>query len=188
MRVQQGGHAFLERDTVEFTAVGTAVRVPERLRTGGVVITDLSAQEYVQLAAEGYRPVGVVGTTVVMYTASSYSQSIVLGSGNSFFSVAGRANQELPDFTQGFYEARETAVLHLSRQARELGAHGVIGVQFAEHIGEREYDDANENKHHDLIVTIHVLGTAITEGHPPVARAPITTILPLRRLKEPHAR
>jgi uncharacterized protein YbjQ (UPF0145 family) len=187
VRVQQGAHAFLERDTVEFTAVGTAVRVPAPLRTGRVVITDLSAQEYVQLAAEGYRPVGVVGTTVVMYTASSYSQSIVLGSGNNFFSVAGRANQELPDFTQGFYEARETAVLHLSRQAQTLGADGVIGVQFAEHIGEREYDDANENKHHDLIVTIHVLGTAITEGHPRVARPPITTILPLRRLKEPHA-
>ena len=180
VRINQGGHPFLGAGNVEFTAVGTAVRLPESLRTGAVVISDLSAQEYVQLAAAGYRPVGVVGTTVVMYTASSYSQSVVLSSGNSFFSVAGRANQELPDFTRGFYEARETAVLHLSRQARDLEADGVVGVKFEQDIREREYDDSNENTHHDLIVTIHVLGTAITEGHPPISWPALKTILSLR--------
>lgn len=185
--IEQGGHDFLDAGQVEFTAVGTAVRLPEALRTGSVVITDLTAQEYVQLAAEGYRPVGVVGATVVMYTASGINQSIVLSSGNGFFSVAGRANQELPDFTQGFHQARQAAVSDIRQQARDLRATGVIGVSFGQHIREREYEDQQDNRHHDLIVTIHVLGTAITEGHPKLSRPPVMTILPLRPPKESDA-
>ncbi len=187
VQINHGGHDFLDAGQVEVTAVGTAVRLPESQRTGAVVITDLSAQEYVQLAAEGYRPVGVVGTTVVMYTASGISQSVVLSSGNGFFSVAGRANQELGDFTQGFHEARQAAVTDIRQQARDLRASGIIGVSFDQDIREREYEDQQDNRHHDLIVTIHVLGTAITEGHPKLARPPVTTILPLRSLKESDA-
>ena len=187
VQVDQGGHGFLDAGMAEFTAVGTAVRLPAELRTGAVVVTALSAQEYVQLAAEGCRPVGVVGTTVVMYTASGINQSVVLSSGNGFFSVAGRANQELPDFTQGFHQARGAAMIEIRQQARDLRADGVIGVSFDQDIREREYEDQQDNRHHDLIVTIHVLGTAITEGHPRLERPPVTTILPLRRPKESDA-
>src|SRR5699024_9322855 len=111
------------------------------------VITDLSGQAYWQLAQAGYRPVGVVGITTVMYVASSWSDGQVLRSGNSLFSMAGRANQELRDFTRGFYEAREVAMSHLNVQAGRLGANGIVGVQIDEHTREREYEDANDNRH-----------------------------------------
>ena len=99
---------------------------------------------------------------------------------DGLFSVAGRANQELRDFTRGFYEAREVAMRHLNDQANRLGAHGIVGVTVDEDTREREYEDANDNRHVDLIVTIHLLGTAITEGHEPLRAAPVTTVMPLR--------
>jgi uncharacterized protein YbjQ (UPF0145 family) len=179
VRVRRAGRDLGSGEEIEFTAVGTAVRLPDALRTRNVVVTDLSGQDYVQLATTGARPVGVVGVSTVMYVASSVDQSWILSSGNSFFSVAGRANQELPDFTRGFYDAREVAIGHLSAQARALGAHGIVGVSIDQHIREREYDDAGENRHHDLIVFVHLLGTAITEGHAPLAAADPLTILPV---------
>lgn len=181
VRISDGVHAFTGGDTIEFTAVGTAVRLPAELRHHSVTVTDLSAQEYVQLAHFGCRPVGVVGVTTVMYVASGVRDSWVLSSGNSIFSVAGRANQELRDFTKGFYEAREVAIGHLSRQAAALGAHGMVGIKFAQSIREREYEDGNENTHHDLVIYVHLLGTAITEGHAPVASTPPRTVISLAR-------
>jgi uncharacterized protein YbjQ (UPF0145 family) len=180
VRLNAQGHDWAGAGTVEFTAVGTAVRLPETLKTGAVVITDLSGQEYWQLAQEGVRPVGVVGITTVMYVASGYAQNQILRSGNSFLSLAGRANQEIGDFTQGFYEAREVAMSHLQAQASSLGAHGIVGVQIATEMREREWEDSNDNSHHDLIVNVHLLGTAITEGHPPLQPAGrVMTILPV---------
>jgi uncharacterized protein YbjQ (UPF0145 family) len=176
VRVNAGGHDWLDAEDVEFTAVGTAVRLPDALRTTEPVISDLSGQEFWQLAAAGYRPAGVVGATTVVYVASSYRQNRVVGS-RGWFSAP---NQELAEFTQGFYEARELAMTRLSGQAASLGAHGIVGVQFAEHVREREYD-VNDSRQTDLIATVHVLGTAITEGHPALS-APTEpmTILPLR--------
>lgn len=180
VRVQRTGREFAGGDSVEFTAVGTAVRLPRELRPPHVVISDLSGQEYVQLAAAGCRPVGVVAVSTVVYVASSYQQSWVLASGNSFFSMAGRANQELPDFSQGFYDARELALGHLSGQADALGAHGIVGVELEQSIRAREYDDAAENQHHDMIVFIHLLGTAITDGHPPLKQRALQAVVALR--------
>jgi uncharacterized protein YbjQ (UPF0145 family) len=180
VRINSTDHDWAAAGTVEFTAVGTAVRLPEQLRTGGVVITDLSGQEYWQLAQEGIRPVGVVGMTTVMYVGSGWSQNQVLNSGNSIFSLAGRSNQEITDFTRGFYEAREVAMMHLQSQANAVGAHGIVGVQIDTHMQEREWEDSNDNRHHDLIVYVHLLGTAITEGHPPAqSTGKLMTILPV---------
>ncbi|MDQ6745557.1 MAG: heavy metal-binding domain-containing protein [Actinomycetota bacterium] len=179
VHLNTGGHEFAGRDVVEFTAVGTAVRLPENLKDAQVLMSDLSGQDYVKLAQAGYRPVGVVGHSTVMYVASSWEQNRVLSSGNNLFSAAGRANQELPDFTRGFYDAREVAIGNLSRQAKELGADGVVGVTIGQHINEREYEDAASNQHHDLIVYIHLLGTAIRDGHAPLQRPDPTTIMPL---------
>jgi uncharacterized protein YbjQ (UPF0145 family) len=121
-----------------------------------------------------------VAITTVAYVASGADQNWVLNSGNSMFSMAGRANQELPDFTRGFYDAREMAIGHLITQAQTMGAHGIVGVTLDQHMAEREYDDRADNRHHDIIVYIHLLGTGITEGHPCVRRPALTIVLPLR--------
>jgi uncharacterized protein YbjQ (UPF0145 family) len=176
--VRTGRDPFGEVGTVEFTAIGTAVRLPPALRTPEPVITDLSGPDYVKLAAAGYRPVGVVGVTTVVYVASSARQAWVLASGNSIFSVAGQANQELTDFTEGFYQAREIALGHLNRQASGLGAHGIVGVSIRQEMAPYEYD-AGGRQQRDLIVTLHLLGTAITEGHEPVRPVRVAPVIPV---------
>jgi uncharacterized protein YbjQ (UPF0145 family) len=174
VRLNTGGRGWLDADSVEFTAIGTAVRVPEALRTPEPVTSDLSGQEYWQLASEGLRPAGVVGITTVVYIASSYRQNRVTAS-SGWFSAP---NQELPEFTQGFYDARELALGHLNAQAARLGANGIVGVRFEQAVQEREYERNNRTQR-DLIVTVHVLGTAITDGHAPLQRSDPLTILPL---------
>ena len=42
-------------------------------------------------------------------------------------------NQELVDFSQGVYEAREKAMGFVTAQAQQLGGSGMIGVQVREH-------------------------------------------------------
>jgi uncharacterized protein YbjQ (UPF0145 family) len=69
-------------------------------------------------------------------------------------------NQELTDFTQGVYQARETALARAATQAERLGAGGMVGMSVDHHIGLREIEQGG-SKRKDLIVTFHVLGTAI---------------------------
>jgi uncharacterized protein YbjQ (UPF0145 family) len=75
---------------------------------------------------------------------------------------SGWTNQELRDFTQGVYAARETAMSYLSAQARELDGHGVVGVKIDQHnSGHRVAGLGYERE--DLIVTFNVIGTVIRE-------------------------
>jgi len=145
-------HDFLD-DEIEITVNGTAVHLPE----GGdrPVLTDLSLPDYTLLRRGGYRPVGVVASTSVFYIVASWqTQRATLG-WQRF-----QPNQELVDFTQGVYAAREMALARASSQAQRLGAGGMVGVQVEHDIDIREVDQ-NNSKREDLIVTFHILGTAI---------------------------
>ena len=116
----------------------------------------LSGQELAALFRRGWWPAGLVAATSVTYVVAGWTtQSAQRG----FF--ARLQNQELTDYTQGLYEARANALRRLERQAHELGAHGVVGVRFEQHQAEREVDQ--NGRRTDLIVTLHVLGTAVVE-------------------------
>jgi uncharacterized protein YbjQ (UPF0145 family) len=157
VHIQWGAHDFAP-NTVEMVAVGTAVRTAGAERTDPPVLTDLSGQDLWNLLQAGYRPVGVVGATTVFYVVPQWSTQRLTTSW-----LSGRSNAELPDFTQAVYSAREVAFGHLSAQAQTLGAHGIVGVSIDQSIGRRETDTGNNTKRIDLIVTLHVLGTAIVE-------------------------
>jgi uncharacterized protein YbjQ (UPF0145 family) len=146
-------HAFLN-DEIEVVVNGTAVHLPE----GGSerpILTDLSMPDYVLLRNAGYEPAGVVASTSVFYIVPS-RQTRRLTTGWQRL----QPNQELTDFTQGVYEARENALARASAQATRLGAGGLIGMAIEHHIEVREVE-RNDVKREDLIVTFHVLGTAI---------------------------
>ncbi len=70
------------------------------------------------------------------------------------------SNQELTDFTQGVYAAREMALARAGTQAHRAGGGGMIGMKIDHNIETRETGSEN-NKRLDLIVTFHILGTAI---------------------------
>jgi uncharacterized protein YbjQ (UPF0145 family) len=88
-------------------------------------------------------------------------------------------NQELRDFTQGVYDAREKAVGAAAYQARQLGADGIVGVQIDEHARTHRVK-RNMVDCEDLEVTFHVMGTAIREdpelSKQHAARKPITVL------------
>jgi uncharacterized protein YbjQ (UPF0145 family) len=148
-----------ERDwspnVIEFVAVGTAVS-SERYDLGDEpVLTNLSGQEFAKLYASDYWPVGIVANTTVLYVMTGWNQSM----GSSRWAP----NQELTDFTQGVQHARRTAVDRAARGAHAVQASGMVGVSLE--VGQREHEreDASSNKFRDMIVTVHVLGTAIVE-------------------------
>jgi uncharacterized protein YbjQ (UPF0145 family) len=144
-------HEFLAGD-IEIVVNGTAVRLPEE--TEAPVLTDLSLPDYTLLRRAGYRPVGVVASTSVFYIVPSMQTRRATTGWQRL-----QANQELADFTQGVYAAREMALARATAQARELQAGGMIGVAIDHDIAIREVD--NGGKREDLIVTFHILGTAI---------------------------
>src|SRR3954451_11619338 len=146
-------HEFLN-DEIEIVVNGTAVHLPEGGDTP--VLTDLSLPDYTLLRNAGYRPVGVVTSTSVFYVVPSYSTRRAT---NWSF----QPNQELTDFTQGVYAAREFALARATWQAEQLGAAGMIGMHVEHEIDVRETGSEN-NKREDLIVTFHILGTAIAPG------------------------
>jgi uncharacterized protein YbjQ (UPF0145 family) len=139
---------------IEYIAVGTAVRIDGAEPGGRPVLTDLSGQDMWKLWKAGYRPLGVVGASTVHYVVPGWSTRQATGYWSSW------ANQELRDFTSGVYDARETAIGRMTAEARERGAAGVVGVAIEHDVEEREIESGGSRRT-DLMVTFHVLGTAI---------------------------
>lgn len=174
VRIDQGAHDWAP-GALEFIAVGTAVRLPEPMRdpAAAAVLSDLSGQEFVQLCQAGLRPVGIAAHTSVHYVPATGQTQMAQSSFGGLLGGAGGgswANQELTDFSQGVYEAREKAMAFVNAQAQQLGGDGVIGVEVREHgrthaVRRGMYDTK------DLEVTFHVMGTVIRED-PALASEP----------------
>jgi uncharacterized protein YbjQ (UPF0145 family) len=166
VRIDRGEHDFVG-DGVEFIANGTAVRVPGG-HTGAPVLTDLSASDYLKLLRGGYEPVGIAAASTVYYIVASWTTRRAQGGGW----YGSWANQELTDFTQGVYTARELALSNLTRQTQGWDAEGLVGVDVSQHL--RVVESGSEsNKRSDLIVTFHVIGTAIRRrGAPEITIRP----------------
>jgi uncharacterized protein YbjQ (UPF0145 family) len=177
VRIDQGAHDWAP-GAIEFIALGTAVRLPEAMRDpgGATVLSDLSGQNFVQLCQAGVRPVGIAAHTSVHYVPASGQTQMAQSTWGSSW-----ANQELVDFSQGVYEAREKAMAFVTAQVRELGGDGIIGVELREHSRTHEVRRAMyESK--DLEVTFHAMGTVVREDATLAASAqpPPLIILSLR--------
>ena len=111
----------------EFIALGTAVRhregVLHRAPNGRPFTSDLSGQDFWTLLNTGYRPVGMVMGSCVYHVAHQGMLQAM--------KQAGR-NVEMPNFTQALYEARELAMERMQKEAEELQAQGIVGVQLQE--------------------------------------------------------
>ena len=109
---------------LEFVASGTAVKHltgegAHRAPDGRAFTSDLSAQDFFRLLAAGAVPVAfVLGTCVYHIAHQGVLQSL---------RQAGR-NQEMPQFTQGVYEARELALSRMQAEAAAVRASGIVGV------------------------------------------------------------
>jgi uncharacterized protein YbjQ (UPF0145 family) len=108
------------QDVLEFIATGTAVRSlagtgAHRAPDGRAFTSDLSAQDFFRLLAAGATPVAFVLGTCVYHIAHQSAMQALRQAGQ---------NQEMVQFTQGIYEARELA---LARHAGRGDGGPVVG-------------------------------------------------------------
>jgi uncharacterized protein YbjQ (UPF0145 family) len=115
------------QSVLEFVATGTAVRAlagtgAHRAPDGNAFTSDLSAQDFFRLLAAGAVPVAfVLGTCVYHIAHQSVMQTM---------RQAGQ-NQEMIQFTQGVYEARELSLSRMQAEATEARSSGIVGVNVA---------------------------------------------------------
>ncbi|HUZ88672.1 MAG TPA: heavy metal-binding domain-containing protein [Candidatus Acidoferrales bacterium] len=112
--------------SAEFIAIGTAVKGhggSYRNAAGKPFTSDLSGQDFWTLLQSGYLPLGLVMGTCVYHVGRRSVSGWLGGLGQ---------NQELPNFTQGLYQARELAMARMQAEATEHQAEGIVGVQLKE--------------------------------------------------------
>jgi uncharacterized protein YbjQ (UPF0145 family) len=172
VRITRGSYDWA-KGLIEFAAVGTAV-VSDRFELGPEpLLSSLSGQEFASLARSGWLPVGIVAGSTVAYT---------VGGGQTVQALSGYGarwqNQELTELSQGVYAARRLAMRHVEQQARELEAAGIVGMSIEQQHHPREFEQQGY-KRLDLIVTMHVIGTAVVEIEEPDAPPPTYIALAL---------
>jgi uncharacterized protein YbjQ (UPF0145 family) len=195
VHIQSDSREF-EPGSVEFQAFGTAIRV-DGAGTGGLpVLSGLSGQDYWRLLKGGNQIAGLVATTEVVSAIPSVETQ--RGQKYGRFSQAGQSNREVVEFSQAMQMAVKGAMYELSRQARDCGASGIVGVTIEnDHImverenPEKQYGYAAGGMYarpagapgsrEDLIVIVHAIGTAIIEGDYTPREAGLK-IEPVRRL------
>ena len=168
VRVQRGEHDWAA-GCVDYVVTGTAVRSTGQ--GGWPTLTDLSVQDYHKLVSAGYQPVGLVAATSAFFVSSSSSVRW-----SRAWSTA--ANQELTDYTQGMYAAREIALRYISSQADASRADGVVGVRIEQQVRSRSFKIAfnSDSERSGLEITFHAVGTAIRATENLFPYPPETTV------------
>src|ERR1700761_6006322 len=115
------------QDVLEFVATGTAVEAEggtgaHRTPDGRPFTSDLSAQDFFRLLAAGAVPVAFVLGTCVYHIAHQSAMQALRQAGQ---------NQEMVQFTQGVYDARELALSRMQAEAAQARAGGIVGVNVA---------------------------------------------------------
>lgn len=144
-------------DLIEFSTLGTAVRLEGAPSGGTPALTNLSGQDFWKLHTSGFRPLGVVAASMVYYVVASWQTQRAMGAWR-------QGNQELQDFTQGLYTARHRVMSLVRDQGSTLRAAGIVGMEIEQEEEEYEVSLGNDQERKDMIFTFHVMGTAIGES------------------------
>jgi uncharacterized protein YbjQ (UPF0145 family) len=165
--------------TLEFTAIGTAVRLRGARPSARPFVSDLSGEDFWTLLQAGYVPVGLA-----MGYCSYLSESIRRVMWN-------RQNWEVTNYNRAVYQARHIAMEGLKADLRGLGAEGVVGVKVETGLHSHEYDRGNGNNYYALQVDFLALGTAVLETHqapPPPTPTLIMNMTSLKPMRSPLAK
>ena len=155
----------ISADHIEFIAVGTAVVAkdePGRMRRpdGAPFTSHLNVQDFYTLLKTGHVPVEfVMGVCVWHVAAQGFMQTLrQIGQ-----------NIEMPQWTQGYYDSRETALSRMQAEAERVQADGITGVEWK----------ASEWMWGTHTLEFFTSGTAVREIGRPADFDP-TFVLPLR--------
>ena len=146
------------QNLLEYTAIGTAIRLPNTPPPQHPFLSDLSGQEFWTLLQAGYYPAGVVMGYSSYYVSLGSNMTQQL---RGWFGSGGY-NQEIVPFSQALYTARDLGMYRLVNMARRLNAFGVVGMHIDYKRNIQEYETENPSRYYlDLFVHFSVIGTAI---------------------------
>ena len=146
------------QNLLEYTAIGTAIRLPNTPPPQHPFLSDLSGQEFWTLLQAGYYPAGVVMGYSSYYVSLGSNMTQQL---RGWFGSGGY-NQEVVPFSQALYTARDLGMYRLVNMARRLNAFGVVGMHIDYNRNIEEYETENPSRYYlDLFVHFSVIGTAI---------------------------
>jgi uncharacterized protein YbjQ (UPF0145 family) len=170
---------------LEFAAFGTAIREHDRPAppegSHGMFLSDLSGQDFWALRQGGFRPVGIAAGNCTFYQVPTWQTQAATGGGGFFFGTSWQ-NQELQDYTQALYQARELGMGRLTREALALGGVGLVGVDMDVVAEPVEVDTGNDSHRTDMMYHFNAMGTVIVPAPVPGAHQPIPSWIsvPLR--------
>jgi uncharacterized protein YbjQ (UPF0145 family) len=128
---------------LDFTAIGTAVRLPGAAPLKQPFLSDLSGQEALTLLRTGYVPVGVAVGCCAYYVTTTTADG---------WQQRGRYNNEMRRLTSAVYKARHIAMDRMVADGRAMGANGIVGSDV--HLRAEEWME-------DHIVEFTAVGTAV---------------------------
>lgn len=183
---QSGGYGAVQY-LVTGTAVSTAADRAAQTRAGGhgagggraaggghgagggraAVLTELSVADYAKLLAAGIEPVGIVAWTSVFFVSLLYIRSE-----QPLMSGVAYQNFEYREVTECFYNARERVTAELGRQARELGASGIVGVRIRHTTAPQSLNMGPGAERPGVIASFSAIGTAVRERSDTQVQAP----------------
>jgi uncharacterized protein YbjQ (UPF0145 family) len=146
------------RDLLEYTAFGTAVRLPDAPLFPRPFLSDLSGQEFWTLLQVGYFPAGLVTgyCSYCVSTGREVDQIMCAGS-----------NQEIGPYTQAVYTARNLVMNRLAAMARSFDAVGVVGIHIGFSKKEKKYERNQDlTTYRDLFIDFSAVGSAIVSLRP----------------------
>jgi uncharacterized protein YbjQ (UPF0145 family) len=158
VKFERRGYEWAD-ELVEFTAVGTAVRLKGAPPTDQPALTLLTTGQLWKLHHAGYWPVGIAMGNCFWYEP----HADCAGEGSWY-------SQELPAHTRASTTSRDLAVERFRHFAHHFQAHGVVGVNVFRHARDHEWD-SNNTSHTAFHIEMVLMGTAVVRrgdaGPPP---------------------
>jgi uncharacterized protein YbjQ (UPF0145 family) len=149
---------------LQFTLVGTAIKLPNADINPHPFVSTLSGQEFWSLYESGYYPVGYGYGNSVYYQMATSRTRYALGEEQQFeweTKGTGWFNLEVEDFAEAINLARSLAQMRLQSDLLRLQANGMIGVKYDRRIKFYEREQIGNKKHTDMSVSIEISGTGI---------------------------
>jgi uncharacterized protein YbjQ (UPF0145 family) len=158
----------------EFTAIGTAIKLPDRdmlTRITNLPFTSsLSGQEFWQLFEGGYWPCGLVMGNCSYFVYGDWQTC-----NSSFGFFASLSNQELTQFTQGLNTARAMAMNRLRQNIAIEGGDGAVDMDVDYHLHHHHYEKSNQTQV-NMVIEFMASGTAVIcrpDGKARIAHQPL---------------
>ena len=147
-------------DLLEFSALGTAIRLEGAPpSTDSPWLCNLSGQDFWKLHRAGFEAVGLAAGNCTYFCIPSAASQQVLSGG--WLGMGSWRNQEMPEFTQAMFQAREIAQSRLVAEALSLGGTGTIGMRVENDADSEEIEFGWGNRRTAMRFNFLALGTAI---------------------------